>query len=258
MGSIMVRNLCPRLLLVVSMSIGGVLIAVGGVKAQNPTLQSRLAFDNEIDRALATKHSQGTIAAMAEALAASAEPACRVQRKLSDSDFKRHAKEILRHYGRQWIALAAKHPNMQAIVRSTFGAAGDQVHLAAFNRLLQHPKIVASIKAERSHNDVTLVDQLVSGFLRYTRTVKLSIKDFSFLGTGQDRMAELRTKIEEEAERASQSARPQWEELLQLLEPHLPIIQAKQQEVAAALVDDYKVFAGVEGRLQELCISVRS
>jgi len=253
----MVQNFRLRLFLVISVSIGGVLCAIGGVKAQNPALQSRLSVDNEINRALATKHSRGTIAAMAEALAASAEPTCRAQRKLSDNDFKRHAGEILRHYGRQWLALAAQQPNMQAIVRSTFGAAGDQARLAAFNRLLKHPKIVVSIKAEQRHNDVTLVDQLVSGFLRYTRTVKLSIKDFSFLGTGQDRMAELRTKIEEEAETASRAARPQWEQLEQLLAPHLPTIQAKQQEVAAALVDDYKAFAGVEGRLQELCITAR-
>ncbi len=251
----MVQNFRLRLLLVIFVSIGGVLIAVGGVKAQNPALQSRLAVKNEIDRALATEHSRGTIAAMAEALAASAEPTCRAQRKLSDNDFKRHAGEILRHYGRQWLALAAQHPNMQAIVRSTFGAAGDQARLATFNRLLQHPKIVASLKAEQKYNDVTLVDQFVSGFLRYTHTVKLSIKDFSFLGTGQDRMEELRTKIEKESETASQAARLQWEELLQLLEPHWPTIQAKQQEVAAALVDDYKAFTGVEGRLQELCIA---
>ena len=70
-------------------------------------------------------------------------------------------------------------------------------------------------------------------------------------------MTELRTKIEEEAETASRAARPQWEQLEQLLAPHLPTIQAKQQEVAAALVDDYKAFAGVEGRLQELCITAR-
>ena len=44
---------------------------------------------------------------------------------------------------------------------------------------------------------------------------------------------ELRLKIEKEAEKASQAARPQWEELLQLLEPHLPAIEAKQQEVKA-------------------------
>jgi hypothetical protein len=245
------------MLLVISVSIGSVLIAVGGVKAQNLALQSRLSVDNEIDRALATKHSQGTIAAMAEALAASAEPACRTQRKLSDNDFKRHAREILRHYGRQWFVRAAQYPNMQAIVRSTFGTAGDRARLAAFDRLLQHPKIVASLKAEQKFNDVTLVDQFVSGFLRYTRTVKLSIRDFSYLGTGQDRMEEQRLKIEKESETASQAARPQWEELLQLLEPHLPAIQAKQQEVAAALVDDYKVFAGVEGPLQDLCITAR-
>jgi len=49
----------------------------------------------------------------------------------------------------------------------------------------------------------------------------------------------------------------QWAELEQLLVPYLPTIQAKQQEVAAALVDDYKAFAGVEGRLQELCITAR-
>ena len=92
----MVQNFHIHLLLVISVSIGGVLIAVGGVKAQNLALQSRLSVDNEIDRALATQHSQGTIAAMAEALAASAEPTCRAQRKLSDNDFKRHAREILR------------------------------------------------------------------------------------------------------------------------------------------------------------------
>ena len=220
----MVQNFRLRLLLVISVSIGGALIAVGGVKAQNPALQSRLAVDNEINRALATKHSQGTIAAMAEALAASAEPACRAQRKLSDDDFKRHAGEILRQYGRRWLALVAQHPNMQSIVRSTFDATSDRARLAAFNRLLQHPNIVASLKAEQRLKDVTLVDQFVSGFLRYTRTVKLSIKDFSFLGTGQDRMEEVRLKIEKEAETASQAARPQWEELLQLLEPHLPAI----------------------------------
>ena len=65
----MVQNFRLRLLLVISVSIGGVLIAVGGVKAQNPALQSRLAVDNEINRALATEHSRGTIATMAEALA---------------------------------------------------------------------------------------------------------------------------------------------------------------------------------------------
>ena len=253
----MVQNFRLRLLLVIFVSIGGVLIAVGGVKAQNLALQSRLSVDNEIDRALATKHSQGTIAAMAEALAASAEPTCRAQRKLSDNDFKRLAREILRHYGRQWLVPAARHPNRLAIVRSTFGAAGDQARLAALDRLLQHPKIVASLKAEQRHNDVTLVDQLVSDFLRYTRAIKLSIKDFSYLGTGQDRMEELRLKLEVESETASRAARPQWEELLQLLEPHMPAIEAKQREVAAALVDDYKAFAGVEGRLQALCITAR-
>jgi hypothetical protein len=253
----MIEGYRIRLLLVISLSIGGVLIAVDGVKAQNPALQSRPIGDSEIDRALATEHSQGTITAMAEALSASAGPPCRVQRRLSDDDFKRHAGELLRHYGRQWLALSAQRPNMQAIARSTLAAAGDRARLAAFERLLQHPNMVVSFKAEQKFNDMMLVDQLASGFIRYTRSVKLSIKDFSYLGTGQDRMEELRLKIEEESEAASREARSQLEELEQLLAPHLPTIQAKQQELADALVDAYKTFAGVEIRLQTLCITAR-
>ena len=235
-----------------SFCIGSFFFDVAEVKAKNPA-----PGDNEIDRALATKHSQGTIAAMAEALAMNADASCRAQRKLSEKDFKRHAGEILKHYGRQWLAFAAQHATGEDIVRSTFAAAGDQARLAAFERLRQHPNMVAWLKAQQKYTDVSQVDDLVSRFLHYTRTVKLSIKDFSYLGTGQDRMEDLRITIEKEVEEASRTARPQLEELEQLLAPHLPAIQAKQKE-RDAVVGDYKVFAGVESRLQTICITPRS
>jgi hypothetical protein len=255
--NIMAQGFHIRRLAIIFLCVGSVLAGVSDVKAQSPASESKPAIDNDVDRALATAHSRGTIAAMAEALAASAEPGCRAQRNLSGDDFVRHAEEILRHHGRQWLALAAPRPTMQAIARSMLAAGGDQARLAAFDRLLAHPNTVAWMKAEQKYNDVLLVDQMVDRFLRYTRTVKLSIKDFSYLGTGQDRLEDLRLKIEEESEAASRAARPQLEELEKLLAPYLPAIQAKQREATEALVDDHKVFAGVESRLQLLCIAAR-
>lgn len=221
--------------------------------AQVPTSRP----ETQLARALAAPFGQASLDAMTEALQSASDRQCRTTKNVTDAQIRRQAETILLRFGAILIANWERGYKPQQTVVDLFTAAGDYKALAEYRRILAHPDMEIRNIARQPSEDATLVDDIAVRFERYVTVAKLPIGSFSYLSTGNELLGKIQTDLEGASIEVEDRTEYLAKELFAVLEPYSQLLQQRLDAVAKANAEDYKLFAGVETMLGEVCIAAK-